>query len=102
MKKPVGFPFAFGLRFFVGLVLCSIGLGMAFVALAVFSGSSLSAQGPSEQQQASGPKFGPSYKNDISPALRDLPAWNGVNRKEQNEANENPKIPYRHNNQFDP
>ena len=45
-----------------------------------------------------------SYHNDISPPLREMPAWNesDLRRGTDREANENPKVPYRHVNSFDP
>ena len=63
-----------------------------------------SAFGPGtrETQQPSGPKSGHSYKNDVSPPLRDLPRWREGEGKPEHEANENPKIPHRHRDQADP
>ena len=90
--------FAF-LRLILGLLLCCTGLIIAFVS---FFGSSLSAQGPSDAVQRNGPKSGRSYKNDVSPALRELPRWRESDRKSEHEANENPKIPHRHQDQADP
>ncbi len=47
---------------------------------------------------------GASYHNDISPPVRELPAWSDVDvrRGAEREANENPKIPYRHHDTSDP
>jgi hypothetical protein len=45
-----------------------------------------------------------SYHNDVSPPLRDLPSWSDldVRRGRDRDANENPKIPYRHRDSSDP
>jgi hypothetical protein len=45
------------------------------IAVLASVGTPLSAEGPTETQQPSGPKSGHSYKNDVSPPLRDLPHW---------------------------
>ncbi len=87
-------------RFLLSFVLCAAGLLLGLVAL--FLGSSVSAQGPSGNEQANGPKSGRSYKNDVSPPLRALPPWRESDRKAEHEANENPKIPHRHRDQADP
>src|SRR5205807_8724661 len=44
------------------------------------------------------------YHNDVSPPLREMPAWNesDLRRGGEREANENPKVPYRHVDSFDP
>ena len=76
----------FNPRILFGFVLC---LGLSSVAPAL-------AQAP---QENSGIQFGQSYHNDVSPALRDLPAlWPPKERKEgdereMREANLNPKLP---------
>jgi hypothetical protein len=80
-------------------MLCSVG---AFLALfSFFFGSSVSAQDPAAQANG-GMTVVASYKNDVSPPLRDLPPWTEADLKEQHEANENPKIPYRHRDEADP
>ena len=47
---------------------------------------------------------GASYHNDVSPPLRDMPAWSesDLRRGSEREVNENPKIPYRHIDSVDP
>jgi hypothetical protein len=92
----------FNLRILLGFVLCSIAILLALVGLGLFSGGSLSAQAPNANQQSSGPIVGASYKNDISPPLRSMPPWKASDLKAQHEANENPKVPYRHHNTPDP
>ncbi|MEO5720578.1 MAG: hypothetical protein ABIR71_03790, partial [Chthoniobacterales bacterium] len=78
-----------------------IGLGLGLVA--VFGSRSLVAQDPSIQQLPDGLTFGTSYKNDISPPMSSLPPQRVANEnKEEEEANENPKIPNRHQDSPDP
>ena len=86
-------------RLVLTLLLFCTGL---IIAVLAFVGAPLSAQAPSETQPASAPKFGHSYKNDVSPPLRDLPRWREGEGKPEHEANENPKIPHRHRDQADP
>src|SRR5947209_3379484 len=86
-------------RLLLAVLLGFIGAALALIGL--FS-VSLSAQGPSEREQANGPKSGVSYKNDVSPPVRELPPWSEADRKEQHEANENPKVPFRHRDEPDP
>src|SRR6266403_1931270 len=65
----------------------------AGVLLALFASGAFAA---AEEQQASGIQFGQSYHNDVSPALRDLPAvWPPTPPKneEWREANPNPQVP---------
>ena len=83
--KSPQFPFR-NLRALIGLVLC----------LGLYPAASALAQAP---QENSGIQFGQSYHNDVSPALRDLPAlWPPKERKagdemEMREANLNPMLP---------
>jgi hypothetical protein len=79
-----------------------IAILLALVGLGLFSGGSLSAQAPNANQQSSGPTLGASYKNDISPPVRNMPPWKASDLKAQHEANENPKVPYRHHDTPDP
>jgi hypothetical protein len=92
----------FNPRILLSLVLCSIAILMALVGLGLFSGGSLSAQAPNANQQSSGLTVGASYKNDISPPLRSMPPWKASDLKAEHEANENPKVPYRHHDTPDP
>ena len=64
--------------------------------LGVFSASSALGQGPS------GLQVGVSYHNDVSPPLREMPAWNPADIKQEHVANENPKIPIVHQDSADP
>ena len=102
MKKRPGWRLRFTARLLLSALLCSAGLCLAFIGLALVSGPSLSAQGAGERGQDNGPKSVVSYKNDTSPPLRELPQWSEADRKEKHEANENPKIPHRHKDEFDP
>src|SRR5207237_3293585 len=92
----------FNPRILLSLVLCSIAILLALVGLGLFSGGSLSAQAPNANQQSSGLTVGASYKNDISPPVRSMPPWKASDLKAQHEANENPKVPYRHHDTPDP
>ena len=92
----------FNPRILLSLVLCSIAILLALVGLGLFSGGSLSAQAPNANQQSSGLTVGASYKNDISPPLRSMPPWKASDLKAEHEANENPKVPYRHHDTPDP
>src|SRR5438477_217965 len=88
----------FNCRFLLGFVLFSAGFVLALMSLT--ARSPLSAQSPTGE--ANGNKFGSSYRNDVSPPLRELPPWSEADRKEEHEANENPKIPHRHKDEADP
>jgi len=78
------------------LFLCT-GLIIAVVA---FVSTPLSAQGPGEIQQTTGPKSGHSYKNDVSPPLRDIPPAVIVGGQEH-EASTNPAIRSAHSDTKD-
>src|SRR5207248_1977599 len=92
----------FNPRILLGFVLCSIAMLLALVGLGLFSAGSLSAQAPNANQQSGGPTVGASYKNDISPPVRNMPPWKASDLKAEHEANENPKVPYRHHDTPDP
>ena len=90
-------PFAFfNLRHLISFALCLAGALLALFAFAIYPGATVLAQPP---QENSGIQFGQSYHNDVSPALRDLPAiWppspsKSEEEKEAREANLNPKLP---------
>ena len=75
-------------------------LTSAGIALALFgSGVLAAAEQPQTAQENSGIQFGQSYHNDVSPALRDLPAiWPPRPSKDTEdeagrEARMNPKLP---------
>jgi hypothetical protein len=80
------------LRLLVGFILSSVGVLLALLAFSVNSSSSASAAGA---KQTPGVVVGTSYHNDVSPALRDLPAW-PVQVRQEHEAAENPYIPNNH------
>ena len=91
------------LRALFAVFLGVIGLCFAFVALGFFSSAPVVAQDPTAQQMSEGMTFGQSYKNDISPAMSSLPPQMAASGdKAQREANENPKIPNRHQDSADP
>src|SRR5437899_5310074 len=98
MKKSSNSRFAFSNpRFLLGFVVFSTGFVLALISLT--ARSPLSAQSPTGE--ANGNKSGSSYRNDVSPPLRELPPWSEADRKEEHEANENPKIPHRHKDEAD-
>src|SRR5438046_295632 len=92
----------FSPRFVVGFVLCLIGTILALLGFGLLSGGSASAQGPNQNQASSDIEVGASYRNDVSPPMRDVPPWAAAGLKPQHEANENPKVPYRHTDSADP
>ena len=67
----------------------------AFCGCALLTVSSAFALGPKQVQ------FTPSYHNDVSRPLREMPAWDYTVRQER-EAAENPKIPNSHVDRPDP
>ncbi len=76
---------------------------LASLGFGVFTSGSAVAQGPTANQEPKGAKSGTSYKNDISPPVRNLPPQAAANSgKAEREANENPKIPHRHQDSADP
>ena len=89
----------FNLRLLIGAVLCLAGVSLALLAFGVFSGAPALAQAPQSILQV-----GASYHNDVSQPLRDMPASTNADRKgeSEREANENPKVPYRHTDSPDP
>ncbi len=80
----------------LSFALCLTGVLLALFAFAIYPGATALAQPP---QENSGVQFGQSYHNDVSPALRDLPAiWppspsKSEEEREAHEANLNPKLP---------
>src|ERR1700736_3621713 len=88
------------LRVLLSFLLGTAALLLAFVAPGFFSGNSLTAQAPTGQQNSVA--TGRSYHNDMSPPLLTLPPWSAADGKSEHEANENPKIPYRHADGADP
>src|SRR6266446_7876943 len=84
-------------RLLLGFVLSSLGVALALLAFSVNSSSSVSAAGA---KQTPGVVSGTSYHNDVSPALRDQPAW-PVQAKQEREAAANPLILNNHNDMPD-
>src|SRR5215510_10873368 len=84
----------FNPRAVVGFVLCSLSILLALLGFSVNSTSSALAAG--SDQGDSQPSVGASYKNDVSPALRDVAQGWPLQFKLRNEAAENPKIPNNH------
>src|SRR6266478_10024860 len=84
----------FNPRFFIGLVLCSLGLLLALLAYTAYPGASLLAQKPSTQWQ---PRWqvAPSLHNDVSLPLRDMASL-PVPPSREHEGPENPMIPINH------
>src|SRR5450432_66888 len=90
-KKSASRAAFFNLRVLVGFGLSSAGALLALLALSVNSSPLAVAAAPVSNH----PIIGYSYHNDISPALRDMPAW-PMQSKQQHEAAENPFIPTNH------
>lgn len=89
-------------RLLLSLALCALGVLLVVFATGLFSGSSVSAQAPRPDADAAAPVVVASYRNDVSPPLRSMRAWAVTDAKVEREANENPKIPHRHQDSFDP
>lgn len=90
----------FHLRIILSLLLISAGALIALIAAGLLSGKSVSAQAPTAQQNSV--TVGKSYHNDISPPVRTMPPWSQADAKAEHEANENPKVPHRHQDSADP
>jgi hypothetical protein len=84
-------------RLVVSFLLCLVGTFLALFGFGLVPGGSISAQGQNQPHEV-----GASYRNDVSPPIRDLPPWTASGSKPQHEANENPKVPYRHKDSADP
>src|SRR5262249_2770049 len=84
-------------------LLCLIGLCLALLAISGPFGTKSLAQGAGDTSGSS-VWVGASYHNDVSPPLRDMPGLSesDLRRGGEREANENPKVPYRHINSLDP
>src|SRR5205809_2372578 len=95
MKKTTASQSAFfNPRIVLGFVLCSLSVLLALLGFSINSTSSALAAVP---DQGNGqPIVGASYKNDVSPALRDVAQGWPPQFKPQHEAAENPKIPNNH------
>src|SRR5205823_3235222 len=103
MKKVTPQKSAFSLSRLVACLLCLIRFFLALLAISGSCGTKSLAQGASNSNGSS-VWVGASYHNYVSLPLRDMPAWKefDLRREADREANENPKIPYRHIDSFDP
>ena len=103
MKKITPRKSAFSLSRLLACLLCLLSLLLALLAISGSFGTKSLAQGRSNARRSS-VQVGASYHNDVSLPLRDMPAWNeaDLRRGGDRDANENPKIPYRHVDSFDP
>jgi hypothetical protein len=98
MKKPSNSRSAFSnLRLVIGFTLGSLGVLLALAALSLYS--TPTAQGQAAKQNG-GFTVIQSYHNDVSPALRDMPA-RPVQVRQEREAAENPPIPNDHKDSSD-
>jgi hypothetical protein len=90
----------FDLRLLAGFVLCLAGISLALLAFGVFSGAPALAQA----SKSAALQVGVSYHNDVSQPMRDMPSSTSADGREgtEREANENPKVPYRHTDSPDP
>ena len=94
MKKRTSQSAFFNPRVLLGFVLCSLGVLLALLGFSLNSSSSALAAAPN--QGYGQPIVGASYKNDVSPALRDVGQGWPIQFKRQHEAAENPLIPNDH------
>ena len=103
MKKTTPRKSAFSLSRLLACLLCLLSLILALLAISGSFGTKSLAQAPGNTNGSS-VWVGASYHNDISPPLREMPASSeaDLRRGVDREANENPKIPYRHVDSFDP
>src|SRR5436309_12217653 len=103
MKKVTPRKSAFSLSRLLACLLCLISLFLALLAISGSFGTKSLAQGAGKAD-ADSVQVGASYHNDVSPPLREMPPWSesDLRREAEREANENPKVPYRHIDSFDP
>jgi hypothetical protein len=103
MKKITPRKSAFSLSRLVACLLCLLSVLLALLGISGPFGTKSLAQGTGNAG-ANPVQVGASYHNDVSLPLREMPAWSesDLRRGGEREANENPKIPYRHINSFDP
>ena len=95
MKKTTASQSAFfNPRVLLVFVLCSLGVLLALLGFSLNSSSSALAAAPN--QGFGQPIVGTSYKNDVSPALRNVAQVWPPKLKPQHEAAENPLIPNNH------
>ena len=103
MKKVTPRKSAFSLSRLLACLFCLIGFLLVLLGISGPLGTKSLAQGAGKADGGS-VQVGASYHNDISPPLREMPPWNesDLRRGGDREANENPKVPYRHVDSFDP
>jgi len=103
MKKRNSRKSAFSLSRLLACLLCLLGLLLALLAISGPFGTKSLAQGAGSAGVDS-VQVGASYHNDVSPPLREMPVWSesDLRRGGERDANENPKVPYRHIDSFDP
>jgi hypothetical protein len=103
MKKTTPRKSAFSLSRLLACLLCLLSLLLALLAISGPLGTKSLAQGPGTAG-ADSVQVGVSYHNDVSLPLREIPAWSesDLRRGGERDANENPKVPYRHVDTFDP
>src|SRR4029450_3942932 len=103
MKKVTPRKSAFSLSRLLACLLCLISVCLVLLGISGPLGTKSLAQGAGNTNGSSVVVVA-SYHNDVSPPLREMPAWNesDLRRGTDREANENPKVPYRHINSFDP
>src|SRR5213594_2306680 len=103
MKKTTPRNSAFSLSRLLACLLCLLSLLLALLGISGPFGAKSLAQGAGNAG-ANSVQVGASYHNDVSPPLREMPAWSesDLRRGGEREANENPKVPYRHIDSFDP
>jgi hypothetical protein len=103
MRKTTPRKSAFSLSRLLACLLCLLSLLLALLAISGPFGTKSLAQGPGPAG-ADSVQVGVSYHNDVSLPLREMPAWSqsDLRRGGERDANENPKVPYRHVDTFDP
>src|SRR6266550_8183712 len=103
MKKTASRNSAFSLSRLLACLLGLLSLVLALLGISGPFGTKSLAQGAGNAG-ANSVQVSASYHNDVSLPLREMPAWNesDLRREAEREANENPKVPYRHVDSFDP
>src|SRR5213592_2658464 len=103
MKKSTPRKSAFSVSRLLACLLCLLGFFLALLGISGPLGTKSLAQGAGNAG-ANSVQVSASYHNDVSPPLREMPAWNesDLRRGGERDANENPEVPYRHIDSFDP
>src|SRR5438105_15248543 len=102
MKKTTVRKSAFSLSRLLACLLCLISLFLALLPLSGSFGTKSLAQGAGNTNNSI-VWVGASYHNDVSPPLRDMPAWNesDLRRGVDRDANEDRKLRSRHTTSFE-